>query len=150
MSDRPSKIKTYMDVCDVVKLRSHDAETKVGAILVKNSSGAIIASGCNGFVRGADDSKLPNTRPEKYKFIIHAEANLIANCANLGIAMNDCTLVCTLSPCVSCMRWLFQCGITKVIVKDLYKDFSDLITMKDIIVAVSKDENNFYELNYTT
>lgn len=148
---RPSKVETYMEVCDAVKKRSHDAETQVGAVLVNNDSGAIIATGCNGFARGADETKLPNTRPDKYKYIIHAEQNLVANCARHGISMNDCTLVCTLSPCVNCMRLIFQCGITKVIVRELYKDFDDLMKMEDIKITlvVNVQPNGLYELRYT-
>lgn len=48
-------MSNYMDMASVVSQRSHDAETKVGAILVNNNSGAIVATGFNGFVRGADD-----------------------------------------------------------------------------------------------
>lgn len=146
-----------MDVADVVKKRSHDAETQVGAVLVNNDSGAIIATGCNGFVRGADDSKLPNTRPDKYRYIMHAEQNLVANCARHGISMDNCTLVCTHSPCVQCMRLIFQCGITRVIVKELYRDFDELTKMEDIKITVdcgdvmagsSQDLDGLYELRY--
>src|SRR5574343_596422 len=118
---RPSKNQNYMDIAEAVAQRSHDAETKVGAVLINNTSGAIIATGYNGFVRGADDSVLPNTRPAKYEYIVHAEQNLICNSARHGISMNNCSLVCTLSPCKLCMRMLLNCGITKVIAKDLYK-----------------------------
>src|SRR5258708_4938896 len=104
-----------MDMAEVVSMRSHDAETKVGAVLVNNKSGAILATGFNGFVRGACDSELPTTRPQKYEFILHAETNLMANCARHGISMEDCTLISTLSPCKQCMRLMINCGITMVI-----------------------------------
>ena len=117
-------------------LRSKDAETKVGAILVNNITGAVIATGYNGFVRGAPDHLLPTTRPDKYDYIVHAEQNLICNCARHGISMNDCTLVSTLSPCVKCMRLLWQCGIKKIICRDLYRDMSDILEMKDIKVVL--------------
>lgn len=147
---RPSKLENYMDMANVVALRSHDAETQVGAILVNNDSGAIIATGYNGFVRGADDASLPNTRPDKYEYILHAEQNLIANCARHGISMENCTLICTLSPCKHCMRMMFNCGITKVVVQDLYRDFQDIVGMKDIKVAMIINEQGLYELTYKT
>lgn len=145
---RPSKLENYMDMANVVALRSHDAETQVGAILVKNDSGAIIATGYNGFVRGTDDASLPNTRPDKYEYILHAEQNLIANCAHHGISMADCTLICTMSPCKSCMRMMFSCGITKVVVQELYKDFDDIMKMKDIVVTMTINSQGLYELTY--
>lgn len=146
---RPSKIENYMEVARVIAARSHDAETKVGAVIVNNKSGAIIATGFNGFVRGADDGVLPSTRPGKYEFILHAEQNLIANCARHGISMEDCTLVCTLSPCKLCMRLLINCGITKVIASNLYKDFNDILKMPDVNVHMEKKDDGFYHITYS-
>ncbi len=137
-----------MELAETIAKRSHDAETKVGAVLINNTSGAIIATGYNGFVRGADDSLLPNTRPDKYEYILHAEQNLIANSARHGISMDNCSLVCTLSPCKLCMRLLLNCGITKVIAKDLYKDFNDILQMQDIKVEATKEADGFWHLTY--
>lgn len=145
---RPSKNQNYMDIALTIAQRSHDAETKVGAVLVNNTSGAIVATGYNGFVRGADDSQLPTTRPDKYEYILHAEDNLIANSARHGISMVNCSLVCTLSPCKHCMRMLLNCGITKVIAKDLYKDFPEILNMKDIQVSATKEDDGFWHLVY--
>lgn len=145
---RPTKIQNYMDIATTIAQRSHDAETKVGAILVNDVSGAIIATGFNGYVRGAMDSILPNTRPEKYEYIIHAEQNLICNSAKHGISMNNCSLICTLSPCKLCMRMLLNCGITKVIAKDLYKDFKDILKMEDVKVEVNKGDDGFWHISY--
>jgi dCMP deaminase len=146
---RPSKTQNYMDVAITIAERSHDAETRVGAVLVHNKTGSILATGFNGFVRGADDGSLPNTRPDKYEYILHAETNLICNCSRHGISMEDCTIICTLSPCKQCMRLLFNCGITEVIAKSLYKDFNDILAMKDIDVEVTQDEENFYHIKYS-
>lgn len=135
-------------MAEVVAKRSHDSQTIVGSVLVSNQSGAVLATGYNGFVRGAKDKFLPTTRPEKYKFIVHSEENLVANCAKHGISMNDCTLICTLSPCTKCMRLLFQCGITRVIVKNKYKDFEDLKQMGDITVEERQTPEGYFELLY--
>lgn len=137
-----------MDLAETIAKRSHDAETKVGAVLVNNVSGAIIATGFNGFVRGADDANLPTKRPEKYEYIVHAEQNLICNAAKHGISMDNCSLVCTLSPCKLCMRMLLNCGITKVIAKELYRDFKDILLMKDINVEATQEADGFWHLTY--
>lgn len=137
-----------MDIAETIARRSHDSETKVGAVLVNNDSGAVIATGCNGFVRGAPDTTLPSHRPEKYPYIMHAEQNLVANCARHGISMNNCTLVCTLSPCVTCMRLLWQCGITEVLVKDLYRDFESVRKMDDIRINCEQTQEGFWKLTY--
>lgn len=146
---RPDKIANYMEIAEVIAKRSHDAETKVGAVLVNNKTGAIMSTGYNGFVRGAADTALPNTRPDKYEYILHAEDNLIANAARHGISMEDCSLVCTMSPCKHCMRMLINCGVTNIVAKELYKDFNDILAMKDIGVLCRKDEETgFWVISY--
>ncbi len=145
---RPTKIKNYMDIAEAVSQRSHDAETKVGSLLVNNANGAIIATGFNGFARKVDDSKLPTTRPEKYRFIVHSEMNLIANCAKNGISMDNCTLYCTLTPCESCMRMLWQCGITDVIARERYRDFDKVLNMEDIGVLEETTPEGYVKLTY--
>lgn len=148
---RQSKQANYMEHACVAAKRSHDAETQVGAVLVNNASGAVIATGFNGFVRGAPDAVLPNTRPDKYEYIVHAEENLVANCARHGISMDNCTVYCTLSPCKGCMRLLYNCGVTKVIVKELYRDFEEIRSMKDIDVTLDDKENvPFITIKYQT
>jgi dCMP deaminase len=120
----------------------------VGSVLIKNSTGAIIASAYNGFVRKAPDSKLPNTRPDKYQYMMHSEKNLVANCARHGISMDDCTVVCTHSPCVDCMRFLWQCGITRVICETKYKDFDSLKNMKDLAIKETDISDGLTLLEY--
>jgi dCMP deaminase len=145
---RISKNQMYMDVATAVARRSHDEETQVGAVLVKNKTGAIVATGFNGFVRGAPDDKLPKTRPDKYPFMMHAEQNIIANCAKHGISMDDCMLVCTHSPCEACMRIIYQCGITDVIVQTMYRDFDKVTKMQDLGVSVEQLEGGLVRLRY--
>lgn len=58
---------------------SKDPSTKVGVVLVKNRR--IIGTGYNGFPEGiADTPERLNDRPTKYKLMLHAEENAIANC----------------------------------------------------------------------
>lgn len=150
MKQRPSKIKNYMDIAETVAMRSHDSQTQVGAILVNNRTGAILSTGFNGFVRGAPDHRLPHQRPEKYPYIMHAEQNLITNCARHGISMEDCTVVCTKTPCSSCMRLLWQCGITSVIAKEPYSDFENLREQLDISIELEHTEEGFVRLTYSS
>ena len=145
---RPNKIKNYMNIAETVAERSHDAETQVGSVLVKELNHTIVSTGFNGFIAGAPDDILPNTRPEKYEYIQHSELNLISNCAKNGISTDNCYVVCTLSPCVKCTRLLVNSGIRKVIAKDLYKDFEDVLRMDDLKVDFTEDENGFYVIEY--
>lgn len=135
-----------MNIAEAVSTRSHDSETKVGAILVKNDTGMVVATGHNGFVRGAPDKFLPVTRPDKYKFMVHAEENLIAHCARNGISIDNCTLVITLSPCQKCLRLMWQAGITQVICRDIYRDHT--IDLADIDITQEETEEGYHKLTY--
>lgn len=145
---RQDKIENYMELATVVAKRSHDAETQVGAVLVKNDTGAIVATGFNGFVRGARDETLPNKRPDKYKFIMHSEENIISHCARHGISTNDTTIYVTLTPCERCTRMLFQCGITSVVAKEKYRDFESTSLLPDINVDHHIMENGLISITY--
>jgi len=140
------KIKSYLRIAGSVSEDSHDAQTKVGYVLVHGKTGAIIATGYNGFIRGANDSKLPRTRPEKYPYMIHSEANLICNAVRHGISTDGCYLVGTLSPCVNCLRLIYQSGITTVFFKDKYTDFDTNCQMQDIEVLLTELEG-FYRID---
>lgn len=95
--------------------KSKDA-TKVGAILV-GSNNEVILSGFNGPPIGVRD--LPERRekrPEKYLWVSHAEANLIAFAARRGIRTEGCTVYVTHMCCAGCAKALIQAGIKKVVV----------------------------------
>lgn len=117
-----SKLKIYMEMAHTVKKLSPDSETQVGAVML-SSEDRIIATSFNGFVRGAPDDKLPNTRPHKYEYMQHAETNMIYNCASEGIKSKGSTIVCTLSPCLSCLRACYQSNINTIIFDELYHKF---------------------------
>lgn len=117
---------------------SPDEETQVGAIML-SSEGRVIASSFNGFLRGAVDKKLPTTRPDKYQYMQHAERNMLYNCAYEGIRTKDTTIICTLSPCVDCLRACFQSGVSYIVFDELYDRFpnTDFYTeLEDVFVAV--------------
>jgi deoxycytidylate deaminase len=133
---KESKLHSYFKRATVVAENSHDSETRVGAILINRGTGSVIAEGFNGFVRGAPDNKLPTKRPEKYAYIQHAELNLLCNAARLGIAVDDCILVCTLSPCINCIRMLYQAGVKEIYFKDEYKDFKKSVEMRDLDIHI--------------
>lgn len=129
------KLKNYYKQALAVAELSKDAQTQVGALLINGKTGAVLGSGYNGFIRGADDSKLPNIRPDKYPYMVHAEVNLLCNCARHGISTDDCFVFCTLSPCINCMRWMYQAGISTIFIKDVYADFDKNLQMKDIKIS---------------
>lgn len=116
----------------LAKKNSSDAETQVGA----NVYGWVVDgfSAFNTFVSGAKG--LPNTRPDKYKYIIHAEANLVNWAAKRGFSLEDKIILCTLSPCQNCIRTLFQAGVKTIYYKDRYHAHDP--NMEDIKVTEEK------------
>lgn len=136
---RLNKTEYFMGIAEAVSLRSHDSQTKVGGILVKNQDDAIIATAFNGFVRNAPDHLLPTTRPDKYQFMTHCEANIISHCSRHGISSLDTTLYITLSPCTQCVRQLYNAGIARVVFRDKYRDYNELFTLPDLSVTTYTD-----------
>jgi dCMP deaminase len=141
-----NKEKYWMGIAEAVSLKSPDLETKVGAILIKNDTGMIVATGFNGFVRGAPDAILPKIRPDKYKYIVHAEENLLAHTSRNGIAIDNCTLIITLSPCQRCLRLMWQAGVTEVICRDIYRDHT--IDLLDLNIVQEQTVEGYYRLRY--
>lgn len=96
----------------LVSNRSLDAQTKCGCVLVRDKT--IVGTGYNSFIRNIDDSVLPNVRPNKYPFMIHAEHNAILNCAKNGISCEGATAYITGQPCASCLQYMYQAGISEI------------------------------------
>lgn len=90
--------------------------TKVGAALVNGR--VLMLTAYNGPPAGVRDSADRFKRPRKYLFASHAEANLIAFAAALGIRTQGCTVYTTHHPCAACARTLIQAGIHCVVYGD--------------------------------
>jgi dCMP deaminase len=108
---------TFLQEATLWSRRSHDTQTQCGCVLVKDKT--CISTGYNGFIRDIDDTILPTTRPDKYPFMIHAEANAVYNSARLGRSTLNSTAYITGAPCQSCLQLLYQCGIVKIIFSDI-------------------------------
>lgn len=111
---RPSWADVMMDLAFRMSKRSHDAQTQHGSVIC-NDDNEIITTGYNGFMRGIDDSLLPNVRPEKYEFMIHSEISAILTCARQGRPTKGMTIYVTGMPCLRCLQYIHQAGIKKVI-----------------------------------
>jgi len=102
----------FMTLALVASLKSKDPSTQVGAVVIDNKTRKIVSSGYNGFPREVDDSKIPQTRPEKYLYVVHAELNAILHAQR---DLHDCSLYVTVFPCSECMKSVIQTGIKKVV-----------------------------------
>lgn len=105
---RPSWNDYFIGLAHYVSTRSHDSQTQVGCVIV-NGQHAVVGVGYNGFPGGVDDSSLPTTRPGKYPFIAHAEANAVSNL--IVKHMDWYTAYITHLPCSTCAKLLWQNGV---------------------------------------
>lgn len=118
--NRPSWEETYFAIADIIAKRSKDPRTKVGAVLVKEKS--VIGLGYNSEPRHSVLEFNWYTE-EKYKYVIHAEVNAVANASRLGINCVDADIYITHSPCTNCINTLIQHGIKRIYYRKPHTDF---------------------------
>ncbi len=109
--DKPTWDEYFMNLAWVAAMRSPDV-TKHGAVAV-DSEHRILGLGYNGFPRNSDEGWYPLMRPQKYKYIIHAEENCLLNCSHMPDS--GVVLYVTGVPCSGCMKTIIQKGIKYVI-----------------------------------
>lgn len=109
--ERPDWTDYFLGLAAVVSQRSHDTQTKHGCVITDRNH-RILGIGYNGFPRGVDDKLLPNTRPEKYPWMIHAERNALSNCI---IRPENGIAYVTGQCCNDCVMALWQEGVSTVI-----------------------------------
>jgi len=107
--------KRYLNLAKEVSTWSKDPSRKIGAVAV-GSKGQILSQGYNGFPRGIRDTYLRlEDRPTKYKYVVHAEMNVIYNATFSGVSLDGATLyVYGLPVCSECAKGIIQVGIKEV------------------------------------
>ena len=105
----------FLDVARLVASWSKDPSTKVGAIIVDNGRHPV-SVGYNGLPASmVDDPAILNDREQKYKYVIHAERNAIENSP---CSVNGCTIYVTHPCCSSCVDFIIECGISRVVFEE--------------------------------
>src|SRR3989339_1939332 len=112
--EKPNWDEYFMAQAFVIATRSIDPSTKHGCI-VTDIDHRPLTFGYNGPPKGCDDSKIPLSRPEKYKYMKHAERNAINNAANIGASLDNSIFYITGHPCVDCLSDIINVGALKVI-----------------------------------
>jgi deoxycytidylate deaminase len=69
----------------------------------------------NHFPKGVQESEERWTRPLKYKFVEHAERNVIYLAAKQGFKTEGATMVVAWAACADCARAVIQAGIAELI-----------------------------------
>ena len=111
--------KRYMELAKTVSTWSKDPSKKVGAVAI-GSKGQVLAQGFNGFPRGIDDTENRLADKEtKYKYVVHAEMNLIYNATFNGTSLNGSTVyVYGLPVCSECAKGLIQVGVKQIVMSE--------------------------------
>lgn len=110
---RPTKRDVFLFMAWTVKELSCDSQTKHGCVIT-NKKNRIIGTGYNSFPRECNNEELPNTRPDKYPWMIHSEENAITNCI---IKPKDCgggIAYVTGFCCFACTRHLWNNGVDEI------------------------------------
>lgn len=116
---RPDWDHYFLNIARAVSLRSMDSQTQHGAVVV-NEDNHIIGTGYNSFPKGMLDHTLPNTRPDKYPWMIHAEANACSNCV---IRPKNCKIYVTGESCFECLKTIWAHGIIEVIQANVHGSY---------------------------
>lgn len=107
--------------CEQAKLYStysKDPSRKIGAVAVDPVKRVVLSAGYNGFPRGVEDRpERLNVREEKYKYVVHAEMNVIYNACHCGVSLDGADLyVYGLPVCGECAKGIIQVGIKRVFI----------------------------------
>jgi dCMP deaminase len=104
----------FKDAYRVASQLSTDPSTQNGAVLV-DANGDVVAWGANHFPYGVQETEERWRRPQKYKYVEHAERNAIYHAAERGIATRGLVMYCPWAACSDCSRAIIQSGIKEVV-----------------------------------
>ena len=134
------RIKELLIEAYKIAQNSPDPSTQNGALLVTDSKeGKVFASDCNRFPDGIKEIAERWERPIKYKYIEHAERNVIYNVAKKGedYFTEKAVMVCPWAACTDCARAIIQAGITTLITHKQSHDHSSEMWIDEVALAFS-------------
>jgi len=112
----------YVDILIGLTGKSTCLRRKTSALLI-DSLGSIVGWGTNGAPMGSracTDTgiclrvSVPRGHALDQCVAVHAEMNAIADAHRKGIPVTGCTIFCTDSPCLNCMKQIVTSGIVRI------------------------------------
>jgi dCMP deaminase len=141
MANQLDKVDTFIELAQVWAKRSTcSSRVAVGAVLV-NEFNQVISSGYNGSPRGmvhCNDVGCHFDSDNHCIRAIHAEENVILQCALNGVSTRGSFLYVTHSPCPKCALRIVQAGIVSVIYQHVYGSLAltqDIFHTTDILFS---------------
>jgi len=137
MNHRISREQFFHGTLQLCAQRGSCGRLQVGAILIRDNR--VISQGYNGPEKGALACNGTNCDLEtSCTRALHAEENVIANCAKHGIPTKGTTLWVSYNPCPSCARLIVQAGISAVVYLEEFRDTSGIHTLRQRGVKVTR------------
>ena len=134
----------FMNITHLVAERSTCLRRRVGAIAVKDKR--ILATGYNGAPSHTrhcldvgclrDELRIPSGERHELCRGLHAEQNVIIQCAVHGISMTGSAIYCTHQPCLICSKMLINCGVQAIWYASGYPDPLALRMLEEAGVSV--------------
>ena len=115
--ERNKAIKFFKVALNMASTFSKDTSTKVGAIAIDPNTLQIISVGYNGLPRKLEETSERWKKPNKYFYVVHAEANMVCNASLNGVSLENSILIVTFYPCNECAKLIIQSGIKIIITK---------------------------------
>lgn len=126
---RPDWDEYFFEIMDAVSKRATCDRGRSGCVIAKNKR--ILASGYVGAPAGCKHCdevghemhtvvKEDGTESKHCIRTTHAEQNAIAHAARVGVALEDSTLYCQMTPCYACAKMIINAGIIRVVCKNDY------------------------------
>ena len=119
----PNWDEYFLQLCDVIKLRSKDPKRQVGACLVSCTNNRIISTGYNGLKANVNDNIDWSDRELVHSLVVHAESNALLYCNS---RFEDSILYITCSPCSQCIKLIAAANVKKIIFREQYRDFNEV------------------------
>lgn len=136
---RPTWDEYFMQIAEVVATRATCDRGRSGCVAVRDKR--ILATGYVGAPAGlpsCDDlahelhtvTHADGTKSQHCVRTTHAEQNVIAQAARIGVSLDGATLYVHMTPCYTCAKILVNAGIKRIVVK---KDYHASARSKDVL-----------------
>ena len=106
----------YLNLAKEVASWSKDPSRKIGTVAI-GDRGQVLSQGYNGFPRLINDTEERYSNREiKYKYVVHAEMNVIYNASMNGVSLRDSTMfIHGLPACSECAKGMIQVGCKHIV-----------------------------------
>lgn len=111
---RPDWDRYFLNLLEPIAARSLDPDTQIGCVIVGPERN-IRATGYNSLARNVEHKEERLVRPEKYKWMEHAERNAIFAAARVGTALAGSMIYTPVLPCIYCALAIIQVGIVETV-----------------------------------